>query len=170
MTNRTEQILGLSPRQALAIMQYMTAYLAERRVDDQNFDPNQQIEVLNAAFKEADYPPLLTPTVEASEQEAGQAAQQFLILLAESGDDKLLAELDGWLTDPPEAAIAAIPLVLAVPIVLTGCIVALQTRVVIERTESGTWSIYIEKRSLEGKALAEIVGGLFNVIKVLPGK
>jgi hypothetical protein len=168
MSSRTQQILDLSPRQALAVMQYMTVYLADQRVDNQDLEPDQQIEVINAALEKAGYPPVLSSTIEASERGAGQAAQQFLMWLAKSTDAQLLSELDGWLAEPPEAAIASIPLVLALPIVLTGCIVALQTSVSIKYTETKTWTIQIEKDSMEGETLTDIAGGLFNTIKSLP--
>jgi hypothetical protein len=165
---RTEQILDLTPRQALAVMQYMTASLAERRVDEHDFDTEEQIEVLNAAFQVEGYPAILPAEVEASEEASGQAAQQFLLLLTEMGDDELLKELDEWLAEPPEASIAALPLVLLAPIVLTGCIIALQTGVVIERTESGEWSFRIERQPLAGEALIETIKGLFGVTRLLP--
>jgi hypothetical protein len=169
MTSRTEKISALTPLQALAIMQYMTASLSEQRVDEQEFNTGEQVEVLNAVFQEAGYPAILSATAEVKENDAGQAAQQFLMLLAEADDAPLLAELDDWLAEPPEASIQAIPLVLAIPIVLTGCIVALQTGVVIERDKAGKWKTRIEKRPLAGKTLAEIVSGLFTVVKVTSG-
>jgi hypothetical protein len=165
MTARTELILALPPRQALSIMQYLSAELAERRIDMQAFDAAEQTEVLNAVLQQAGYEAFLPTTVEASEEDAGEAARRFLLLLSEAGDGGLLAELDEWLAEPPVAATAAIPLVVALPIVLTACIIALQMHVTIERSGSGKFSVRIDKPSASDETLV----GIATILKGLLG-
>src|SRR5690242_12847117 len=128
MATRMERIAALTPDQALDVVQYMTADLAERQADLPAVPEDQQAEVLAALFREQGYP----AAVEPGGQDAGESARRLLQLLAESDDQALLDKLDRLLARPPRAATGGgeflAVLEAARPIILTACLVILTTR------------------------------------------
>jgi|GEM_PF-2953338 len=174
---RIKRIEALTPRQALDTVQYMTAWLDEQRTetiesttpDPQYFSGGQQIDLLNTLFQEAGYPPLpLSPAAKPDEQVTGQSARKLLILLSESTDDALLAELDQWLASPPKAETKALVEIIIVPILLTACIIALGTNFGFE-IKDGKASIKGTRKGIQGKDLKGVLGGFYDVLKILSG-
>jgi hypothetical protein len=161
---RIERIEVLTPRQALDTLQYMTAWFDEQSTDPHVFAAEQQIEILNALFQKAGYTPLpLSPAAQPDEQAAGQAARKLLMLLTESDDGALLAELDYWLANPPEAETKAFVEVIVLSIVLTACIKALRTRFEYERKDDQT-TIKVTSEPITDDKLAGFYGALETLI------
>jgi hypothetical protein len=166
-TGRVERIESLTPRQALDIVQHMTAWLDEQRTDAQDFTPEQQIEILNTLFQDAGYSPLpLSKEAKPDEQAVGQAGRWLLMLLAESDDRALLAELDRWLANPPQAETKAIVELIVVPIVLTACIVVLGTGFDFDRKD-GKVKIKVTRRGVTD--LKGMLPGFYGALKSLTG-
>jgi hypothetical protein len=166
---RSKRIEALTPRQALDTVQYMSAWLDEQRAEPLDFTAEQQVAILNDIFQKAGHAPLpLSPVAKPDEQAAGQAARQLLVVLSKSDDSDLLAELDHWLAKPPEAETKALVELVVVPIVLTGCIMALGTRYKLG-LKHGQTSAEIERAALEGKDLKDIVLGVIGLLKNLIG-
>jgi hypothetical protein len=168
-TERIKHIETLTPRQALDIVQFMTAWLDEQRTDSQDFAAEQQIEILNALFQEVGYSPLpLSTAAKPDEQAVGQAARRLLMLLTESDDGALLAELDHRLANPPEAETKALVEVIVVPIVITACIIALGTDFEFE-LKDGAWRTKGTRKGILGKDLKDVLPGFYGALKSLIG-
>lgn len=166
-TERVERIESLTPRQALDIIQYMTAWIDEQRADSEDLTPEQQIEILNTLFREGGYSPLpLSTAAKPDAQAVGHASRRLLKLLAESDDEALLAELDRWLANPPEADTKAIVELIVVPIVLTACIVALGSGFKFE-SENGKVKVKVTRRGISD--LKGMLPGFYGALKSLTG-
>src|SRR3954469_13267025 len=100
MVTRTERIAALTPAQALDVVQYMTADLAEWQADLLTVSEDQQAEVLAALFRGQGHPAAVGP----GGQAAGDPPRQLLRLLAESDDQAVLERLDRLLARPPRSA------------------------------------------------------------------
>jgi hypothetical protein len=170
LTTRDKLIRDLLPRQSLAIAQYMTTRLADKRVDENEYDVEDQEAILNAAYARAGFDTVRLSNSSITEEAAGGAAQEFLRMLPEIADAEILRRLDELLSRPPEPAIQALPLVMALPVLLTACIVTLQTGVEVTKDEAGRWTFRIRKQPAEGKTLTDLASKLFAITaKLLPG-
>jgi len=164
MVTRTERIAALTPAQALDVVQYMTADLAERQADLPSVSEDQQAEVLAALFREQGYP----EAVEPGGQDAGESARQLLRLLAESDDQAVLDTLDKLLARPPRPATGGgeflAVLEAARPIILTACLVILTTRFKFKYKE-GKLSGDGENAGFSGKNLTGALAWLSSAVK-----
>jgi hypothetical protein len=169
-SERMQRIESLGPRQALDTVQYMTAWLDEQRAEPQEFTTVQQIELLNDVFQQAGHAPVpLSPSAKPDQQTGGEAARQVLAALAQSSDLALLAELDRWLDEPPEAETKALLEVVVVPVVLTACIMALGTGVEFEKDEHGKTRVKLVRKPVAGSELKNILNGFYGAVKSLVG-
>jgi hypothetical protein len=160
----------LTPRQAVDTVQYMTAWLDEQRPEQQEHTIEQQIDMLNAAFKQTGHAPLpLSSSAKPDLQAGGKAARQVLTALAQSPDPPLLAELDRWLAEPPEAETKALLEIAVVPVVITACIMALGTKVEFEKDESGRTRLKLSREDISGADLRSILDGFYAAVKKLIG-
>jgi hypothetical protein len=170
MTTREQRIDALRPGQALDIVQYMTSWLDARQSHAQELAAEQEPDALNALFEQAGYSPLpLSGARRLDDQAAGEAARQVLHLLAGSDDSAVLGELDHWLAGPPAAGTMVLAELVVLPIVLTACIVVLQTG--FEFTyKDGKAATKIGKKGLAGKDLSNVLATIYRLLKpvVLP--
>ena len=166
---RSKRIEGLTNRQALDIVQFMTAWLDGQRPEPLDLTPDQQVAVLNDVFQKVGYAALpLSAAARPDEHAAGQAGRQLLLVLSKSDDSALLAELDHWLANPPKAETKALVELVVVPIVLTACIIALGTKFKV-KYEEGRAVVDLARDPIKGKDLKAIVSGIFGVVKGLIG-
>jgi hypothetical protein len=167
---RIQRIDSLTPRQAVDTVQYMTAWLDEQRPEQQEHTTEQQIDMLNAAFEQAGHAPLpLSSSAKPDLQAGGKAARQVLIALAQSPDPALLAELDRWLAEPPEAETKALLEVAVVSVVLTACIMALGTKAEFEKDERGRTRLKLSREAIAGADLRSVLDGFYAAVKSLVG-
>lgn len=80
------------------------------------------------------------------------------------------ASLDEWLEHPPTQETAAIPLLLAAPVVLTGCITFLYMagHIRFERKRDGTWTFVYDptKKSPMDENMKEIIQALIDTMRL----
>jgi hypothetical protein len=163
MLTRSERIEALTPRQALQVVQFMTAWLAERQTTVQDVSEEQQADGLNMLFGQMGYEPVSLPASwQPNEHAAGRAARELLHLQAESEDTAQLDELDEWLANPPEAANMALVELLLVPIVFAACTAILQTGYDFGYKD-GRVTFRISRAGLKGKDLSNALGTLRGV-------
>jgi hypothetical protein len=148
----------------------MTAWLAEQRPEPQEHTTEQQIDMLNAAFEQAGHAPVpLSPSAKPDLQAGGKAARQVLDALAQSPDPALLAELDRWLAEPPEAETKALLEVAAVSVVLTACIMVLGTKGDFEKDERGRTRLKLSREGIADADLKNVLDGFYAAVKSLVG-
>jgi hypothetical protein len=165
MTTREQRIDALRPGQAVDIVQYMTSWLDGRQSDARELAAEQEPDALNALFEQVGYAPLpLSDARKLDDQAAGEAARQLLHLLAGSDDPALLSELDHWLAGPPAAGTMVLAELVVLPIVLTACIVVLQSG--FEFTyKDGKAVTKVEKGRLAGKDLSKVLAAMYKLLK-----
>lgn len=136
MSTRADQIAALTDQQALSILSSLAAESADMDTPEGAEEQKQALSaVLTNYGEQAD----LDAAGGATQETAGAAARKLLVLLSESPD--IQPSLDDWLENPPVQEQAAIPLILAAPVVFTGCVTALYVvgHVKFERNPDGTW-------------------------------
>jgi hypothetical protein len=169
MATRAESIEGLSPRQALDIVQYMTAWLAERQASSDDLSGAQQADGLNILLMQMGYAPVPPPASwHPSEGAGGLAARQLLRLLAESEDDEQLNELDHWLGNPPEAANLAVVELAVAAIIYTACTVVLQTGFDFAYKD-GKVTFRANRATPKGKDFSAVLATLRGIFEQLTG-
>ena len=141
MATRQERIAALTDQQALSIVDSLAGEFADAETPE---GTDEQARALQAALAPEGGEVDLSRVEEADAAAAGAAARQLLLLLAEAPE--LQPSLDEWLESPPTQEAAAIPLILAAPVVLTGCIVALQIagHARFRRHRDGTWEVDLD--------------------------
>jgi hypothetical protein len=148
----------------------MTSRLANKRIDENEYDVEDQEAILNSAYSHVGLNTVQFSGAVIKEEDAGRAAQEFLGMLPEVADAETLRHLDELLAKPPEPAIQALPLVMALPILLTACVVMLQTGVEVIKDDAGRWTFRIHKQPAEGNTLSDLATKLFAIsTKLLPG-
>lgn len=162
--NLDEKIAKLDDQQALSIVDSLAGEFAR---DDMPEGRNEQASAL-ASLLESESQPLDTKAVlEAGAGQAAQAARELLKMMAEAPE--MRESVEYWLDHPPVQETAALPLLLAAPVVLTGCIALLtvvgNTR--IHRFPDGRWEIkYDPTRKTPFNqnmvAIAKILAGLMH--------
>jgi hypothetical protein len=104
---------------------------------------------------------------DASQAAAAAAARELIALLA--GVPEIEPSVNEWLADPPSQEAAAIPLILAAPVVLTGCVVLLQLvgHTSFRRDGNGKWSVSYDpgRRTPFDGTLGELVGALAKIMQ-----
>lgn len=159
--NLDEQIARLDDQQALSIVDSLAGEFAP---DDMPEGRDEQASALSALL-EGESPSVNTRALlDADAPAAAQAARELLKVMAEAPE--MGASLKNWLDDPPVQETAMIPLLLAAPVVLTGCVTLLtivgNTR--IHRGPDGKWEMKYDpsKQTPMNKsivAIAKILAG-----------
>jgi hypothetical protein len=136
MLGREERIAALSDQQALAIVDFIAGESAE---SDFPAGELEQRLALQAVFDAAQEPIEISGGIGAKPHEAAIAARELLQLMAKVPE--LQPSIDEWLEKPPGNEALAVPLVLAAPAVLAGCIAFLHVvgHLRFRRTTSGKW-------------------------------
>ena len=131
-----QEIANLRDQQALSIVSSITGEFAS---DDTPTDASEQRDALQALLSESGNEVDIADDQTPSEEDAAEAARALLALMA--SNDEMRPVVQQWLDDPPTQEAAAIPLLLAAPVVFAGCLVLLQvaghTR--IKRSSTGKW-------------------------------
>ena len=163
-------IARLTDQQALWIVQSLAGEFAQ---DDLPQDTAGQAQALNSAFAKLGQGTDALTIASADAAEAGPAARKLLDLMHRVPD--LRPSLDAWLANPPRQESAALPIALAAPVVLTGCLVLLQVagHMFIERTPAGKWHVSYDpaRETKLDNTMSEIVRTLADLIwKMAPGR
>ena len=133
-----EKIATLTDQQALSIVDSLAG---EFVADDIPQGGNEQAEALASILEAESQPTDSNALLQADATATAQSARELLKAMADAPE--MRESLDYWLDHPPVQETAAIPLLLAVPVVLTGCIALLTVvgNTHIHRNENGKWVI-----------------------------
>jgi hypothetical protein len=133
-----EKIATLTDQQALSIVDSLAGEFAG---DDLPQGRNEQAEALTSMLEAESHPADSNALLQADATATAEAARALLKTMAEVPE--MRESVDYWLDHPPVQETAAIPLLLAVPVVLTGCIALLTVvgNTHIHRDENGKWLI-----------------------------
>ncbi len=167
MTNLDEKIAQLDDQQALSIVDSIAGEFAP---DDMPEGRNEQASALTSLLQSGSPGVDTQAALGADTHAAAQAARELLKVMAEAPE--MRASVEGWLETPPVQETAPIPLLLAAPVVLTGCIVVLAMvgGTSIHRRPDGTWDIQIDpaKETPMNKNLVKIAKILSGVMHGRP--
>ncbi len=165
MSTRQEKIAQLTDQQALSIVDSLAGEFVDAGTPERKEDQAQALQALLSQQGEA---PDVSRIAEADIATAAQVARQLLLIMAEIPE--LQPSLDEWLDTPPTQEAAAIPLLLAAPVVLTGCIVVLQVagHVTFKRLPDGKWEFAYDpaKQAPLDKTMKDIVQALVKVMRL----
>ncbi len=163
MSTRQEKIAGLTDQQALSIVDSLAGEFADADTPERKED---QAQALQALFSQQGEPLDVSAIAQADTATAAQAARQLLLVMAEVPE--LQPSLDEWLAAPPTQEAAPIPLLLAAPVVLTGCIVVLQVvgHTTFKRHPDGKWEFKYDPAQQVplDKTMKDIVQALVKVM------
>lgn len=163
MTSREQKIVGLSDQQALSIVDSLAGEFANEQTPQGQSD---QTQALQALFEQQGQTVDVAKAVTADSAASGEAARQLLMFMAQV--PAVQPSLDEWLDAPPTQEMAALPLLLLAPVVLTGCLlvlqVAAQTR--IEHLPDGhiTWKYDPSMETPLGKQLGDIIKSMAELM------
>ncbi len=125
---REELINKLDDNQAITISKNVTDSLQDK-LDDRALPPEEERVKAISIFLEGNTSENLTlddkELENVSKKQIGDSCREMLVFVSRKGDKEILDELDKKLESPPNDQTAAIPLILAAPLVITGCIVLL---------------------------------------------
>jgi hypothetical protein len=163
MNGTRRRIDTLTDTQVMAVLEAVTGELAS---DDVPEGASEQADALAAALAEAGQVLPVHEVMDVDAACAAQAARELLGLLADSpGAGPVVAE---WVADPPGQEAAALPLVLAAPLVLTGCIVLLQMvgHTTFRREAGKGWSVEYDptRRTPFDSTMNKMVGVLSKMM------
>jgi len=165
MSTRQEKIAQLTDQQTLSIVDSLAGEFADADTPERKED---QAQALQALLSQQGEPLDVSGIAEADAATAAQVARQLLQTMAEVPE--IQPSLDEWLDSPPTQEAAAIPLLLAAPIVLTGCIVVLQVvgHVTFKRHTDGKWEFAYDptKEVPLDKTMKDIVKALVTVMRL----
>jgi hypothetical protein len=166
--NLDERIAKLSDQQALSIVDSVAGEFApEEMPEGRDEQAGALATLLRPASPELD----TKAALKADTAAAAQAARELLKVMAEAPE--MRASVEGWLENPPVQETAPIPLLLAAPVVLTGCIVVLTLvgGTKIHRRPDGKWDIEVDptKETPMNKNMVKIVKLLSGVMRVKYG-
>lgn len=165
---RAESISRLTDQQALSILDSLAG---EFSADDAPEGKDAQADALATLFRQEGEPVNVSAASDAEATAAAQAARQVLHLLAEVPE--VQPSLDEWLENPPTQETAAVPLVLAAPVVLAGCITVLHVagHVRFQRHRDGTWELDYDpnKETSMDKMMKDIVQALAGTMRAMAG-
>ena len=161
------QIARLSDQQAIAVVNALAGEFAEDETPEGREEQSAALAELLA--REG----VVVDVSGAADSDPAQAAaaRELLALMGEAPEIEPL--LQDWLESPPTQEQAALPLILAAPIVLTGCIVLLQvaghTR--FKRSRDGRWEVEYDpsKRTPFYCTTRELVGTLAGLMGKMAG-
>ena len=117
MTTLEEKIAALTDQQALSIVDSLAGELA---TDETPEGKEDQVQALQTILSREGQTVDVERVAEADPAAAAASARQLLTLMGQVPEIK--PSLEEWLEHPPTQEAAAIPLLLAAPVVLTGCI------------------------------------------------
>lgn len=120
MATLEEKIAALTDQQALSIVDSLAGELA---TDETPEGKEAQIQTLQEILSREGQAIDVARVVEADPAAAAASARQLLTIMGQVPEIK--SSLEEWLEHPPTQEAAAIPLLLAAPVVLTGCIALL---------------------------------------------
>ena len=159
--NLDEKIAKLDDQQALSIVDSIAGEFAR---DDMPEGRNEQASALASLLEAEQQPVDMGAALEADTHAAAQAARELLKTMAEAPE--MRQSVQGWLDHPPVQETAVIPILLAVPVVLTGCIALLTVvgNTSIHRGPDGKWRVDYDpsKKTPMNKnmvAIAKILSG-----------
>lgn len=173
MLTPSEKIQSLSDQQALSILDSLAGEFSTAEMPETKGEQAQALErLMQAAGYNLDLTQVAADPAAADPAQTAQAARGLLALLAEVPEVR--PSLDEWLENPPTQEAAAIPLILAAPVVLTGCIAFLNVvgHVRFARHRDGTWEIEYNpaKKTPLDKTMKETIQTLANLMSLLkPG-
>jgi hypothetical protein len=157
------EVNELDDQQSLIVLDCLSSEVAQPSMPQ---GPQEQAAALKALFGEFGINADVLGVTGASNARSAPAAREVLDLFARSGRvDDLIAES---LADPPTQEAAALPLLLAAPVVLTGCVALLQLvgHVSFKRDTDGAWSFGYDpsQRTPFDATLKEMVGILAKIV------
>lgn len=170
MATREEKIAQLTDQQALSIVDSLAGELSDASTPETR---EEQVAALQTLLQQEGQQVDVAQVAEAEDPAAaGAAARQILILMSQSPE--LQPSLDEWLDNPPTQEAAAIPLILAAPVVLAGCIALLHVvgHARFKRHRDGSWEVEYDstKDTSMDKHMKGIVKSLVGVMNFLkPG-
>jgi hypothetical protein len=169
MNDLAAKIAGLTDRQALSILDSLAG---EFSTDETPEGQQEQSQALQTLLQKEHESVDLDRLSEAEIATAAASARQLLLLMSEIPD--IQPSLEQWLENPPQQEAAAVPLILAAPIVLTGCIVLLQVagHAYFKRNADGTWEVGYDpaKEGPLDRSMKDIVKTLADLMRsMLPG-
>jgi hypothetical protein len=137
MATREDRINGLTDQQVLSIIDSLAGEFA---TSDTPEGKDAQAQALVALMSSEGHPVDVAKATKADPAATAAAGRELLLMMARVPD--MQPSLDEWLDHPPTHEAAAVPLILAAPVVLTGCIVLLQMagHVRIKRDRDGRWA------------------------------
>ena len=136
--NLEERIAKLDDQQALSIVDSVAGEFAG---DDMPEGRTEQANLLSSVLEVHSQKVDTQTVLQADTAAAGKAARELLTVMA--GVPEMRRSVEGWLDHPPVQETAVIPLLLALPVVLTGCIALLTVvgNTTIQRDEKGKWRL-----------------------------
>jgi hypothetical protein len=162
------RIAQLTDQQALSIVDSISGEFA---ADGTPAERAEQKEALQSALAEGGHAVELDEGVEPDPAEAAAAARELLRLMAEVPE--LRPSVEEWLDDPPTQEAAALPLILAAPVVFAGCIVMLQIagHARFKRSADGKWEFEYDpaRRAPLDDVMKQMVGPLAKLMGKLAG-
>jgi hypothetical protein len=169
MTTLEEKIAALTDQQALSIVDSLAGELA---TDETPEGKEEQVQTLQEILAREGETVDVASVAEADPAAAAASARELLTMMAQVPEIK--PSLEEWLDHPPTQEAAAIPLLLAAPVVLTGCISLLYVvgHIRIERDSEGkTKFVYDPAQTTPlDKTMSEIVTTLAGLMRsMIPG-
>lgn len=166
MPTLLEKINQLTDQQALSIVDSLAGEFATEDTPETKTD---QAIALQSLMVTEGYQVDLT-SIATDLDNAANVARQLLALMSEVPEVK--PSLEEWLDNPPTQEAAAIPLILAAPVVLTGCIALLNVvgHVHYVRHRDGTWEIKYDpsKKTPLDNTMKETIKTLAKLMSLLP--
>jgi hypothetical protein len=171
---RKQKIDALTDREALAVFREL---IEATTGTDQPTRKEEEAEALHVALGSQGEAFDLSRLAQSAESVPASTARSLLLVMAAApaqvppGQRNIGRELDELLDNPPTAAPGAIPLILAAPMVLTGCILALQAaaHVRFKRDGSGRWEVSYDP-TIKGpldNIMKDVVKTLAGVMKFI---
>jgi hypothetical protein len=136
--NQDEKIAQLNDQQALSIVDSVAGEFAR---DDMPEGRNEQASALASLLEAESEPVDMGAVLQADTHAAAQAARKLLKVMVEVPE--MRESVENWLDHPPVQETAVIPLLLAAPVILTGCIALLTVvgNTSIHRGPDGKWKV-----------------------------
>lgn len=170
MTTLEEKIAALTDQQVLSIVDSLAGELS---TDETPEGKEAQIQTLQTILSREGQAVDVARAVEADPAAAAASARQLLTLMAQVPEIK--SSVEEWLDNPPTQEAAALPLLLAAPAVLTGCIALLYVvgHIRIKRDSDGSMHVDYDPTQTTplDKTMNEIVSTLAGLMRsMIPGK
>ena len=163
---REQKLERLTDQQALSIVDSLAGEFADNDAPERNEDRAQALQAVFQHYGDSVDVSYVTDEVDAAL--AAEAARQLLHNMAQVPE--MQGSLDEWLEHPPTQEAAAIPLILAAPVVMTGCIAFLYVvgHVRFERKHDGTWTFGYDptKKAPMDENMKDIVQTLVAIMRL----